>query len=125
MRSLVRLAYPVYYGGPHVLIVFLNILPANARKLLVRNYNWFALCVVFELYQIWYEIHTFVFTVYVGFSQIGSHICKDGCLYMHGRVLILHGWVPGRNLTGECTLLFNTRQIKWSRFVCRRVTIAY
>ena len=53
------------------------------------------------------------------------YICMDGCLYMHGRVLILHGRVPGRNLPGECTLPFNTRQIKWSRFVCRRVTVAY
>ena len=59
------------------------------------------------------------------YAWTGVYICMDGCLYMHGRLLILHGRVPGRNLPGECTLPFNTRQIKWSRFVCRRVTVAY
>ena len=39
MRSLIRFAYRVYYGGPHVSIVFMAILAANTGILLVCNYN--------------------------------------------------------------------------------------
>ena len=45
------------------------------------------------------------------YAWTGAYICMDRCLYMHGRVLTMYGWVPGRNLPGECTLPFNTRQI--------------
>ena len=35
------------------------------------------LSVVFELYQIWYEIHTFVFTVYYYVNQPAYHAVTD------------------------------------------------
>ena len=39
MRSLICFAYPLYYRGPHVSIVFMNILAANMGIPLVCNYN--------------------------------------------------------------------------------------
>ena len=34
------------------------------------------------------------------YGQTSAYVCMNGCLYMHGRVLILHGRVPGRYLPG-------------------------